>query len=266
MDKAAFRRLIQQKGKELYRSMPWRDTTDPYYVVVSELMLQQTQVERVIPKFNEFVRQFPNVHILASASLAEVLKLWSGLGYNRRAKFLHDTAKKVVTDFKGIVPNTEQDLISLPGIGVNTAGAILAYSFNQPVIFVETNIRTVYFHHFFDTNIAVTDNELRTVIKQTIDTKHPREFYQALMDYGTYLKKQGKGHIAQSSHYKKQSALKGSAREVRGRIVRALAYSAMTEQELKSKIIADERFGSALAGLIKDGLVTRTETLLHLTK
>lgn len=246
--------------------MPWRKDTSPYYVLVSELMLQQTQVDRVIPKFNEFVKRFPSVGTLADAPLSDVLIAWNGLGYNRRAKFLHEAAKKVVTDFDGIIPPTTSELIGLPGVGVNTAAAILAYSFNQPVVFVETNIRTVYFHHFFKDSSVVSDKELHQVVEQTLDHKHPREFYQALMDYGSYLKKQGVGHIDKSAHYKKQSILKGSLREVRGQIIRTLTTGDMDEIELRAATDADERFGPALSSLIKDGLVSRTGAILHLTK
>jgi A/G-specific adenine glycosylase len=145
-----FQEIIWEKAHELYREMPWRDNTDPYFVLVSELMLQQTQVDRVILKFELFMTTFPTIKDLANASLAEVLTTWSGLGYNRRAKFLHEAAQKVVADFNGAIPDNYDALVTLPGIGPNTAGAILAYSFNQPVVFIETNVRTVYFHHFFE--------------------------------------------------------------------------------------------------------------------
>jgi A/G-specific adenine glycosylase len=152
-----FQEIIWQQGRELYRDMPWRRDTRPYYVLVSEIMLQQTQVDRVIPKFEAFIAAFPTVRSLAEASLADVLTLWSGLGYNRRAKFLHEAAKKIEGEFNGVFPETPEALMSLPGVGVNTAGAIGAYSFNQPAIFIETNVRTVYFHHFFEDQVAVTD-------------------------------------------------------------------------------------------------------------
>jgi A/G-specific adenine glycosylase len=152
-----FQEIIWQKGNELYREMPWRTNVDPYYVLVSELMLQQTQVDRVIPKFEAFMQAFPSIQDLSNASLAEVLTLWSGLGYNRRAKFLHSAAQKVVNDFNGVLPDSLESLVQLPGVGPNTAGAILAYSFNTPVEFIETNVRTVYFYHFFEDQLSVTD-------------------------------------------------------------------------------------------------------------
>ena len=144
-----FQQLIKHRGQELFRPMPWREDTRPYYILVSELMLQQTQVDRVIPKFHQFIRQFPDQQSLTTAPLAQVLTVWQGLGYNRRAKYLQQAAQAVEERFSGQFPASQKELVSLPGVGPNTAGAILAYAFNQPAIFIETNIRTVYIHHFF---------------------------------------------------------------------------------------------------------------------
>lgn len=263
---ANFNEEIWEQGRQLYRDMPWRDNTEPYVVLVSELMLQQTQVDRVIPKFELFMQTFPTIASLATAPLADVLTVWSGLGYNRRAKFLHEAAKKVVTDFDGAIPGTYDELVSLPGIGPNTAGAILAYSFNVPVVFIETNVRTVYFHHFFEDQALVTDKELRALVAQTIDQEHPREWYWAMMDYGSFLKKQGVGRINKSSHYKKQAPLKGSVREVRGMILKALAISDLTDKDLRQAMPEDERYDAALTALLSEGLVTRTDSRLHLTR
>lgn len=246
--------------------MPWRDDTRPYYVLVSELMLQQTQVARVIPKFEEFITMFPREEVLANARLADVLKQWQGLGYNRRAKFLHEAAKMIVNDFAGVFPKNETDILKLPGVGKNTSGAIRAYAFNQPSIFVETNIRTVYIHHFFADQFDVDDKQIIELLEQTIHRENPRQFYQALMDYGSWLKANGVRNINSSKHYKKQAALKGSIREVRGQIIRELTSKDMSLSELQKQIIADNRFDTALTGLIGDGLVTRVANRLHLTK
>lgn len=250
-----FQELVWDKARELYREMPWRQDTRPYYVLVSEIMLQQTQVDRVIPKFEAFIERFPDVETLAKAPLSDVLKLWSGLGYNRRAKFLHEAAKKIMNDYDGIFPKKHEGLVLLPGVGVNTAGAILAYSFNEPVVYIETNVRTVYFHHFFEDSMTVTDKELRVLAEETIDREHAREWYWGLMDYGSYLKRQGVGRINKSHHYKKQSALKGSVREVRGAILKALALQKHSDAALRSATYDDERFQPALQGLLADGLV-----------
>jgi A/G-specific adenine glycosylase len=229
-------------------------------------MLQQTQVDRVVPKFEAFIQRFPDEKTLAEASLAEILGLWNGLGYNRRAKFLHEAARKIAADFDGDFPDNEADLLQLSGVGKGTAGAILTYAFNQPVVFIETNIRTVYFHHFFADSDGVTDAKLVPIIERTLDREHPREFYWSLMDYGSWLKRQGAGRVSQSKHYKKQSPLKGSVREVRGQIIKQLATNDATETRLREQLNADNRFETALAGLIADGLVVRTGDYLHLTK
>ncbi|MDB5179733.1 MAG: hypothetical protein JWN12_365 [Candidatus Saccharibacteria bacterium] len=266
MNALKFNEEVWEKARELYRDMPWRDNTDPYYVLVSELMLQQTQVDRVIPKFELFMSTFPTVETLAKAPLSEVLTVWSGLGYNRRAKYLHEAAKRVVADFDGTIPDTYDALVSLSGIGPNTAGAILAYSFNQPVVFIETNIRTVYFHHFFEDQALITDKELKELVEQTIDKEHPREWYWGLMDYGSYLKKQGASRIDKSSHYKKQAPLQGSVREVRGLILKAVAKKDYLAQELRDEMPPDERFDVALKAMLAEGLIAQTGDSLHLTK
>lgn len=259
-------RWLLEKGGELYRDMPWREDTRPFYVLVSELMLQQTQVTRVIPKFKAFIATFPDEAALAQASLADVLKLWQGLGYNRRAKFLHEAAKMIVSDFGGMFPSDEKELLKLPGVGKNTAGAIRAYAFNQSSIFVETNIRTVYIHHFFNDRFDIDDKEIVEKLEQTIDHEHPREFYWALMDYGSWLKSEGIRNISSSKHYKKQSALSGSMREARGAILRQLSRGDEMYDALKERVAMDDRFEAALEGLMRDGLVMRSRDIIHLTK
>lgn len=258
MNSEEFKEIVWDKGRELYRPMPWREDTRPYYVLVSEIMLQQTQVERVIPKFEAFIQEFPDVQTLAAAPLSAVLTAWSGLGYNRRAKFLHEAAKKVISDFDGVFPNTQKEMITLPGVGVNTAGALLAYSFNAPVTFIETNVRTVYFYHFFSDQEEVADKELWPLVEATVDTEHPREWYWALMDYGSYLKRNGVRLNSKSRHYKKQSPLKGSVREVRGQLLKLLADGAMPYQALNDQFVDDPRFSIAYKGLLKDGLIECT--------
>lgn len=266
MNTREFQNLIRSKGEELYRDMPWREDTRPYYVLVSELMLQQTQVARVILKFEAFIKRFPDEKSLASAGLADVLKLWQGLGYNRRAKFLHEAAKMITNEFDGVFPQNETDIVKLPGVGKNTAGAIRAYAFNQPSTFVETNVRTVYIHHFFNDQFDVDDKQIIELLEETLDKSNPRRFYQSLMDYGTWLKANGVRNIASSKHYKKQSPLKGSLREARGEIIRQLTSGDKTIDELQDLVNMDDRFARALEGLQHDGLVTRTSAHFHLTK
>lgn len=257
---ADFRSVVRDYYLHHQRPMPWRDHHDLYSVLVSELMLQQTQVARVIPKFTAFMQQFPSIEVLAAAPLAEVLIAWQGLGYNRRAKFLHAAAQAIIQ--RGI-PSTYEDLVALPGIGPNTAGAILAYAYNKPVVFIETNIRTVYIHHFFHDQTDVADTSIRRCLEQTLDRTNPRERYWAIMDYGAYLKSQRKGMNAQSKHYQKQSKFEGSLRQMRGAILRRLADSPHDIDTIDES--HDDRFETALNGLIHDGLVERHGDTISLT-
>ena len=262
----AFREQVWGYYRQAGRRMPWRDDPSPYRVLVSELMLQQTQVSRVVPKFETFMYTCDSFASLANVPLSTVLELWSGLGYNRRAKYLHQTAQIVVHDYDGLLPSSRDELIKLPGVGTNTAGAILAYAYNQPVVFIETNIRTVYFHHFYaDHADQVSDKQLETLVEQTLDRDNPREWYWALMDYGAFLKKTVGGRLSSSSHYVKQTPLKGSAREMRGRILRALITGKQDEQLLRETVLWDERFEPALAALSREGLIEKTGGYFRLT-
>jgi A/G-specific adenine glycosylase len=239
--------------------LPWRQpepdgTFDPYKILVSEFMLQQTQVSRVIPKFQAFLSEFPTTQQLSEASLAAVLRQWSGLGYNRRAQYLHAAAKYIKE--LGYFPKSEAELRFCKGIGENTARAILCYAFNQPQVFIETNVRTVYLHHYFKDSQLVPDTSLWPIIERTLDTTKPREFYWALMDYGTYLK-QTVGNVARASgSYKKQSVFTGSRRKIRGEVVAMLAQNSCTKQELQSRI-TDDRLESVLNDLLAEGLILK---------
>lgn len=266
MEIADFQNMLRRRGKELYRDMSWRRDIRPYYVLASELMLQQTQVARVEPKFQEFIARFPDESTLANASLAEVLVVWQGLGYNRRAKFLHAAATMITYEFGGVMPDTDMELRRLPGVGENTAGAILAYAFNQPALFIETNIRTVYIYHFFNDAPSVSDQQIRELLSITLDHDNPRRFYQNLMDYGTWLKNQGVKNIAKSKHYKKQSVLKGSVRELRGDMIRVLLDGVRTVEEFDTLFRADPRYQVALEGLLRDGLIEQVSNQFRLTQ
>lgn len=239
--------------------LPWRRSEpdgsfDPYKIVVSELMLQQTQVGRVIPKFEAFLERFPSFAALATAPLSDVLVLWSGLGYNRRAKFLWQLAQTVVNQLGGNLPEDRSALIRLPGIGPNTAGAIRVYAYNQPDIFIETNIRTVFFHHFFADQTDIPDTALLPVLKQTMPATNPREWYWALMDYGAHLKATHGAQLHKVKNYRKQSRFEGSRRQVRGKILRLLVAGPHRTDEL-SALIADNRVPNVIAELAAEGLI-----------
>jgi A/G-specific adenine glycosylase len=254
--------------------MLWRkpDKTghfDPYKILISEVMLQQTQVDRVTPKYTQFLHKFPTVQDLAAAKLSDVLKVWNGLGYNRRAKYIHEAAKMIVKDFDGKFPQTIAELKGIPGIGPNTAGAVVTYAYNQPVVFVETNIRTVIIHHFFTDHTDVPDSEIKAVLTHLLiepwdrDKRgmhgaqlEPRQFYYAMMDYGAYLKKTVGNLSRASKHYTRQSAFNGSLRQVRGQVIRLLTDGPMSEKQLHDQI-SDERLDDVLDALHKEALVSR---------
>ncbi|MBP7875659.1 A/G-specific adenine glycosylase [Candidatus Woesebacteria bacterium] len=237
-------------------TLPWRLTTDPYHILVSELMLQQTQVERVIPKYLAFLKQFPTVEALSLAKLSDVLIAWQGLGYNRRAKYLWQTAKQIA-DGGGVFPSTARELMLLPGIGPYTAAAVTCFSFNQNTTLIETNVRTVFLCHFFPAKEKVGDSELIPLIAQSIDENSPREWYWALMDYGSFLKKNMPNPNRASHQYNKQSPFAGSRRQVRGEIIRLLSdKSSMTITDLHKTIQSNpEYLEVALKSLIEEGFV-----------
>lgn len=202
--------------------MPWRETQDPYRILVSEIMLQQTQVARVVEKYPRFIKAFPNFKALDKAQLAKVYGLWQGMGYNRRALALKKTAHIIVNDYNGALPQTNEELCALPGIGKATASSIMAFAFNLPAVFVETNIRTVFIHFFFKNGKKVADEEILPLVEMCLYKKNPRVWYWALMDYGTMLKKIGEDKNTRSKHYKKQSRFEGSRRQKRGKILKIL--------------------------------------------
>lgn len=263
-----FTEIVWNYYQENGRDLPWRQTDpegnlDPYKVLVSEIMLQQTQAPRVIPKYAEFLNVFPDANSLAAASLDQVLQRWSGLGYNRRAKFLWQSAQMVVEIYQGKVPDDESKLVSLPGVGTNTARAVLAYAFNIPVTFIETNIRTVYIHHFFEDSYAVDDKKILALVESTVDKQHPREWYWALMDYGTFLKKTVGNGSRRSAHYTKQSVFIGSKRQIRGKIIKILTNGPCKYQDLNVEI-NDDRFKAVIADLLNEQLMKQTGDILHL--
>jgi A/G-specific adenine glycosylase len=239
------------------RILPWRKTYDPYKILVSEIMLQQTQVARVIPKYKEFLGRFPNITSLAGARLADVLKTWQGLGYNRRAKYLYQIAQKVVKDHKGKLPSEARLLEELPGIGPNTAGAIMAFAFNKPVVFIETNIRSVFIHEFFKMSLKIHDRIIKGHIAKTLDKTNPREWYYALMDYGAMLKTTKPNPNRASAHHTRQSRFEGSDRQIRGAIIRELIrHEALRLAELAQLIdFPVRRIKMNLNQLTKEGLI-----------
>lgn len=241
--------------------LPWRQTKDPYRILVSEVMLQQTQVDRVIPKYKEFLKAFPTMSALAKASLGAVLGHWQGLGYNRRAKMLHECAKAAVRDYGGKLPQDEAKLRALPGIGQYTARAVLAFAFGVAEPLIETNVRTVYIHHFFADETDVTDAMLLPYIERSLPLDNSRAWYYALMDYGSHLKRTVGNNITKSKHYTKQSTFKGSDRQIRGAIIRELTtLHTLSYKKLLVAVPFDElRVAAQLERLIEEGMVAKVK-------
>jgi A/G-specific adenine glycosylase len=260
-----FRRLVWQHYKKHGRhDLPWRLNVDPYAIVVSEVMLQQTQVERVIPKFNAWLSTFPTWMALAQAPVADVLRLWQGLGYNRRALNLQRCAAAVAAEHAGVLPRDEEALRALPGIGPYTAAAVQAFAFNVPVVMIETNIRGVFLHHWFADQTNIADMQLLPVVEKTVDTKKPREWYWALMDYGSYLKKTVGNPSRRSQHHVQQSAFEGSGRQVRGAIIRVLTIKPVVSEKVLHRLLAKEgivaeRVPVALTQLEHEGFIMRDQ-------
>lgn len=254
-----FKNLIWKHYRSAGRNLPWREDITPYRIVVSEIMLQQTQVSRVMEKFDPFLAVFPEWKSLASAEFSDVYKHWQGLGYNRRARALRDTARAVVERHAGILPQTVEGLSELPGIGPATARSIQAFAFNIPSVFIETNIRAVYIHHFFPGRTDVHDRELLPLVEATLHKTRPREWYWALMDYGSTLKRTVKNPSRRSAHHAVQSRFEGSAREVRGAVLKLLSEEGkLTVPDfLKLSPFSERRLLPQLERLVREGLVAK---------
>ncbi|MDD1689317.1 MAG: A/G-specific adenine glycosylase [Methanoregula sp.] len=256
-----FRQMVLSHYEKSGRhDMPWRHTTDPYHILVSEIMLQQTQVERVTVKYPEFIAAFPDFASLAQAPLADILRVWQGMGYNRRAIALQKCAIRVTEEFGGVLPRDVETLATFPGIGHATASSIAAFAFNLPVVFIETNIRRVFIHFFFSDRDAVRDDEILPLVGKALYRENPRAWYWALMDLGTLLKKSIPNPNRKSVHYTKQSAFEGSDRRIRGQVLKLLlSRGAMTPAAVVRELGEDKsRVLTILAGLEEEGFIRKT--------
>ncbi len=255
----AFQQLVLTFYREKGKHYPWRETRDPYTILVSECMLQQTQADRVTEKFTKFMEAFPTLTALAEAEKADVIARWKGLGYNRRALYLQRAATEILSHHGGSVPDDPAILRTLPGIGRYTSRSIPVFAFDRPEVLIETNIRSVYIHHFFTDSDQVSDAEIEPLVERTLYREEAHAWYSALMDYGSYLKKEHKKITARSSAYKKQSPFKGSDRQVRGRILEILLEKGSCPAEkLVEKTGAErERLLRILSDMEKEGFLHR---------
>jgi A/G-specific adenine glycosylase len=255
----AFRQMVLSHYEQYGRDMAWRNTTDPYQILVSEIMLQQTQVDRVTTKFPEFLRAFPDFASLATSPLANVLTVWQGLGYNRRAIALQKCAIRVMNEYDGVLPADVDILATFPGIGRATASSIAAFAFNMPVVFIETNIRRVFIHFFFTDTDTVSDAEILPLVEQALYRNNPRVWYWALMDLGSALKKTVPNPNRRSVHYTQQSPFEGSDRKIRGTLLKLLLkYQFLEEEEIIGCVAEDpHRVQRMLGALEEEGFIKR---------
>ncbi|MCC6934608.1 MAG: A/G-specific adenine glycosylase [Candidatus Yanofskybacteria bacterium] len=260
MNSATFRSMVMRYYRRHGRhDLPWRKRINPYRVLVSEIMLQQTQVPRVIEKYRAFLRAFPTFRALAGASTADVLKVWQGLGYNRRALMLQRCAQVIVREQSGALPADYDALRRLPGIGPYTAGAVLAFAFDAPRPVIETNIRRVYLHHFFPGRTNVGDDEILPLVTWDVArVVSAREWYGALMDYGTHLAGMVENPNRRSRRYVRQSSFTGSMRQIRGEVIRFLIERKNVTAAALTRRIRDPRLADALGALEREGFIART--------
>lgn len=256
-----FQMMILSFYEKNGRDLPWRRTTDPYHILVSEIMLQQTQVERVSPKYLAFIEEFPTIGSLAAAPLSDLLAAWAGLGYNRRAINLQKAAIILRDEHNCSVPPDPDLLATLPGIGKATAAAICVYAFNMPLCYIETNIRRIFIHYFFQGEENIPDTAIMPLIEAALYHENPGKWYSGLMDYGSILKRRMANPNQRSRHYTRQAPFAGSDRKIRGEILRLLLKEkAIGRKKLKSALIGEERDEWArlerlLSDLTKEGFV-----------
>ncbi|MFC1630252.1 A/G-specific adenine glycosylase [Patescibacteria group bacterium] len=256
-----FQKTILSWQKENRRDFPWRRTKNPYKILVSEFMLQQTQTSRVKPKYQEFLKQFPTVKSLSAASDKKLLKTWEGLGYWRRAIFLRETARIIKKRYKGRFPKSEKDFESMPGIGPYTARALLCFAFQNQQPFLDTNIRRVYLQYFFPKRKRVSDKEILKIAKKAVLKKDPRKWHYALFDFGAV--KINKRINRKSLHYVKQKPFEGSFRSFRTKALKAVLSKGRIphkklESFLKKEVKKAYLPNDVISSLLKDKLIKKS--------
>ena len=268
MNNNKFQQTVRNFYEEQGRDLPWRNTDNQYAIFVSEIMLQQTQVPRVIPEYQDWIQQWPNFKALAKTDRSGVLKAWQGLGFNRRAKFLHQSAQKVMDEYNSRLPESRAELKKLPGVGSYTSGALMAFCFNEPLLFIETNIRAVYLHHYFPEKEEVSDTEIKTKLGETMPENDVREWYYALMDYGQFIKKTEGNPNTRSKTYNTQSQFAGSNRQLRSQLLRFVLNNEPVSLEqindnLQPETDRQKSIKENLANLEKEEMIIQTADGLY---
>jgi len=260
-DIVRFRTLVYSYYGDFGRAFPWRETSDPYRILLSEMMLQQTQTERVLPKYHQFLEAYPDFHALAEASASDILMLWKGLGYNRRALALLRIAREAVDRWGAVLPDDEKQLRSLYMVGPATAAAVLSFAYRKPALYLETNIRRVLLYCFFHDAEHVKDAELYAALDRVLDRTDPKNWYYALMDYGVFLKKMIENPNRRSAHYAKQPVFKNSDREIRGKLLSLfIEKGASAFEEIQRYLdFPEERLKKCLDALVKEGFLSVQE-------
>ena len=216
---SSFQNLLYDYYKRNHRDLPWRNTENPYHILVSEIMLQQTQVERVIEKYSRFIARFPDVASLAKATLKEVLEVWQGLGYNRRVISLMKTAGIIVSEYQGRLPADAEELVKLPGIGRATAGVSTCLCVSHAISIYRNQYPKGLYSSLFQDREGIDDKEIIPLVEATLDRSNPRDWYYALMDYGSQLKMEIENPNKKSAHYTRQIPFRRLRQKIRGAIL-----------------------------------------------
>lgn len=255
---------IQQEIFQFYkqhkRDLPWRKTTDPYKILVSEFMLQQTQVSRVVDYYTQWMKKWPTIQKLANEEYKNVLRAWIGLGYNRRAMYLHNTAKIIMEKFSGDIVTAVKHYEDLPGIGQYTSKAIQIFSTNANIATVDTNIRRIFINEF-NLEESISEKDLFQLAERCLPLGKSRDWHNALMDYGAIRLTSKKTGIKPKTQ---QSQFDGSDRQIRGKILRALLEEDQSMYQLQQKLqVNKKRLLNILTKMIKEKTISQTNEHFH---
>lgn len=255
--------------KQYGRTFAWRQTSDAYRILLSEVMLQQTQTTRVQPKYTLFLSIWPDFEALAKTSLDELLFHWKGLGYNRRALNLLKSARATEA-WNWTIPNDRTIIASLPGVGKATTAALLSFCYNERAIYLETNIRRVLLHCFYPESMGIADKELELLLAKLCDEVDDyKTWYYALMDYGVLLKTLVPNANVRSAHYSKQGKFENSNRQIRGQLIHLLSDTGPKQAEVILQLLSrfeEERVMDCLDQLKAEGFVQETEQVYSIKK